>query len=167
MIDIELIKSKVSYDPATGVFTRLVSSTRKDKIGKPAGTIATNGYVYINIGKKLYSAHRLALALTYGKEPSGHVDHINRNRADNRLVNLRECPTKQKGNAQNSSLRSDNTSGFVGVHWFPRTSSWQAYINADGKRKHLGYFKDLEAAKNAYALAKRKQHRFHGDVVYG
>lgn len=167
MIDIDLLKSKLAYDPETGVFTRIASSTRKDKEGTTTGAVGRNGYVYINIGKKLYLAHRLAIAFMFGREPEGHVDHINRDRSDNRSCNLRECPSRHKGNGQNLSVMRSNTSGFTGVHWFPRTSSWQVYINVDGKRKHIGYFKELEDAKQAYATAKQKYHTFHGDVVYG
>ena len=102
---------------------------------------------------------------THGVAPTGDIDHINRNRADNRLENLRECPNKQRDNMQNLGLRSDNVSGATGVHWFKRLNTWQIYINANGKRINLGYCKDLEKAKKIYADAKVKFHTFHGEVA--
>ncbi len=160
------LKEHLAYDPETGIFTRIASS-RTDRIGLPAGTVGRNGYVYINVGGKLYLGHRLAWFFTYGVAPEGHVDHINRDRADNRIANLRECPTKHRGNAQNMGVRPTNTSGFTGVHWFKRIGKWQVYINVNSKRISLGYYADIEDAKGAYAKAKAKYHTFHNEVVYG
>jgi hypothetical protein len=160
------LRKHLAYDPETGVFTR-IASRRTDLVGSQAGTVGKNGYVYINVGGKLYLGHRVAWFFVHGVEPEGHIDHINRDRADNRLANLRDCPTKQRGNGQNTRVRPNNTSGFTGVHWFKRISKWQVYINIDGKRKSLGYYADLEDAKAAYAKAKAKYHTFHNEVVYG
>ena len=160
------LKSIIAYDSNTGEFVRK-TSRRSDKIGQRAGTVGKNGYVYINVGKKIYLAHRLAWLYVYGVDPQGHIDHVNRDRSDNRIANLRECPTKQAGNGQNVTRRKDNSSGFTGVHYFKRTGKWQAYITVEGQRHNLGYFSSAEEAAAAYAIAKAEYHVFHSEVIYG
>jgi hypothetical protein len=70
------------------------------------------------------------------------TDHRNRNGLDNRRVNLREATKAQ--NAMNRRTRSDNTSGYRGVHW--HLGKWQARITLSGKRMSLGHFSDLQEA---------------------
>jgi hypothetical protein len=80
------------------------------------------------------------------------IDHINGDRADNRLCNLREV-TQSLNNA-NSARRRDNTSGFKGVFFCRQKSKWTARIKPPGmKRLHLGFFTDPQDAANAYAKA--------------
>lgn len=81
------------------------------------------------------------------KTPEGvWTDHINENKLDNRRSNLRDCTSAQ--NKANVTRRKDNTSGFKGVAVFRK--KWQAYINKDGKRIHLGHFEKKEDAARAY-----------------
>ena len=72
------------------------------------------------------------------------VDHINRNKLDNRRCNLRICSQHQ--NSMNKSKASNNTSGVSGVCWDKNSNKWAAYININKKRKFLGYFSTLEKA---------------------
>ena len=72
------------------------------------------------------------------------VDHINHNKLDNRKCNLRVCTQSQ--NTMNSSLRSDNTSGYTGVYWYKSRSKWLVRITVNGKCINLGYYDDLEEA---------------------
>lgn len=72
------------------------------------------------------------------------IDHINTCGCDNRKVNLRL--TIPMVNRVNAGLRTSNTSGVTGINWHKDKSKWQTRINTNGKRKHLGYFVDLDEA---------------------
>ena len=79
------------------------------------------------------------------------VDHINHNRLDNRISNLRIC-TRQE-NCMNSGKRY-NSSGVTGVTWAQNRNRWHARIVINGKQKHLGYFKTKEEAIEARRQAE-------------
>lgn len=79
------------------------------------------------------------------------VDHINGNPLDNRLRNLRVCLHAE--NSKNRRRHRDNTSGAKGVHWNSRNRKWQALIQVDGQRIHLGCFNDPAEAAAAYEAA--------------
>ena len=84
------------------------------------------------------------------------VDHVNGNKLDNRRCNLRVCNVAQ--NMKNQSRRSDNTTGFKGVSFDSYRNAYAAYINVDGKRKHLGRFPTAESAAKAYDAAAIQLH---------
>lgn len=148
------LREVLSYDPETGVFTRLVATSNRVAVGSDAGTTRIDGYIQIHIDGRLYSAHRLAWLYMTGEWPSDKVDHINRRKFDNRWGNLREANTSQ--NACNSLVRIDNTSGVRGVSFCKTTNRWRALIVVNGKRRHLGRFDDIGSAAAAYAVAARE-----------
>lgn len=125
--------------------------------GGKAGHLNTYGYRIINIGGKAYFAHRLAWIMTYGYEPE-EIDHINGNKDDNRLCNLRECSRMQ--NVRNVGLRKDNTSGYKGVSFYYPNGKWMSCIAIHGKTMNLGYYVTKEQAFSAYCLAA---YMFHGE----
>ena len=91
----EKLHSILHYDPATGQFTwkwRINGRMRPDPrcLGKIAGTKNKSGYVAIGIDGKLYRAGRLAWLYFYGSWPTNTIDHINHDRTDNRICNLRD-----------------------------------------------------------------------------
>lgn len=88
------------------------------------------------------------------------IDHINGNPLDNRKANLRFASHTQ--NVCNSKIRSDNTSGFKGVHWFPHKNRWVAVICVEGKNRCLGYFREKEDAARAYEQAA---HKYFGEFA--
>jgi hypothetical protein len=149
----EYLRLILHYDQETGIFTWKVGSANQVKVGDVAGCQSGNGYLYISIGSRLHRAHRLAWLYVSGEWPKGQVDHINRNRSDNRISNLREVTNKQNG--QNASKRSDNTSGHPGVCWYKRDSKWQAKITHNQKKIHLGYFSILAEALSARKAAEK------------
>lgn len=163
---VEEIQQTLEYDANTGVVYWRIGNSRR-KAGDLAGTKGANGYIYISYKYKMYLAHRIAWLLYYGQWPSSSVDHINRNKTDNRIVNLRLCPNNQRDNAQNINLLSNNTSGFTGVHFFKRTGRYQAYISVAKKRISLGYFNTAEEAHNAYQNAKSVYHTFNPKNING
>lgn len=148
------IKEVMSYDPDSGLFTRLVSSSNS-AAGKILGSKHSEGYVVINILGANRLAHRLAWLYVHGEMPNGHIDHINGDRSDNRLANLR-CVTNSQNMQNRRSARKSSGTGFLGV-----TKSRYAFttmIRANGKSIHIGSFKTAELAYAAYLDAKRRLH---------
>jgi hypothetical protein len=115
---------------------------------------SSNGYGYQRLslckdGKINHCyVHRL-VAETFMDNPRNlnEVDHINNNRNDNRVINLQWVTRSQ--NLQNTSISKTNTSGVKGVTWVRNRDRWQAQIQIDGIHIHLGYFENLEDARQA------------------
>lgn len=114
--------------------------------------ITSRGYDCFSVRGVRFSAHRAIWLLHFGKMPTGQIDHINGNRTDNRIENLRDVTASQ--NRMNMVLRSDNKSGVVGVH--RRGSGWVATICARGNRQLLGQFRKFDEAVAARKLAERQ-----------
>lgn len=161
----QLCRKLLHYEPETGKLfwlprpREMFSSQRSFKMwhtryaGHEAFT-ADDGRGYRN-GSILYEtllAHRVVWAIVHGAWPDGEIDHINGDRSDNRLENLR--PATAAENQRNQGLPSNNVSGILGVSWNGRRSRWQAKINVGGKTKWLGYFDTLEQAASARAHAE-------------
>lgn len=117
----------------------------------------SNGYWrHTYKGKKQYN-HRVIWWMHYGDIPSGmQVDHINQDRTDNRIENLR-LVTHQENN-RNKGLNKNSTSGYLGVSWSKAYSRWVAHITVDRKSIFLGYFHDIDKA----VLARKA-----ADIEYG
>ena len=120
--------------------------------GKEALTALNNwGYRHGTINGQSMLAHRVIWKMTTGRFPD-QLDHINGDRTDNRLVNLREAtPTL---NSSNRGIRIDNKSGVIGVAWNAGRKCWQASIRMNGKQRHLGLFETKEQAKAARKTAE-------------
>lgn len=132
---------------------------------KPVNTeLTASGYVRVsNKGIGYTMAHRIIWEMTNGEIPDGlFIDHINGNRRDNRIENLRLVT--QKVNSMNSSLRFDNKSGVTGVAIYKRTGKWRASIQSGGKTVHLGFFDDFISACEARIVAEVRlgYHPNHG-----
>jgi hypothetical protein len=140
------LKKLLHYDHQTGIFTWIKPTARRIKAGDVAGSIDHQGYAKIRINNKLYSAHRLAWLYVYGYVPK-IIDHINRNRADNRIENLREVSVNQ--NQWNSNIRKDNKSGIKGVSFNTTKNKWVVQCTKNNKKYHGGYFNNIEEAKIA------------------
>lgn len=152
----EKLKELLHYDPLSGVFTWKQQVNSNALAGSVAGCQSGWGYWRIAICGRQYLAHRLAWLYVHGEMPSGEIDHINRNKTDNRIANLRSV--SRSVNQQNNGLRADNKSGFVGVHWHSSKQRWRAVITLNGKKHRLGNFTTKEAAAEAYAEAKARLH---------
>ncbi len=146
------LRSILHYDPETGIFTR-IRSPHQHRIGKVVGTPDKDGYLQASVKSKLYSLHRLAWLYIYGTRPKNQIDHINRNRTDNRISNLRDVTNQQ--NMCNAGTYNTNTSGRAGVYWDKRDSRWRACIVNKGKYLSLGYFKTFDEAVAARAAAEK------------
>ena len=144
MLTQERLKELLDYDPESGLFIWKVRTSTHVKPGDHTSACSSHGYRVIGINRRLYFAHRLAWMYVYGEWPVTQINHIDRNRANNALANLRLATSAE--NLQNSSRRSDNTSGCKGVHWWSLRGVWTAYINVGGKRTSLGHYPDFFAA---------------------
>lgn len=125
------------------------------RAGDEAGCVAATGYRVVRIDGRLYLAHRLVWLITTGKWPA-EIDHINRNRADNRPENLREVTSAE--NKANTGLSNRNTSGRKGVSWNKTLSKWQATAVIDGRSRYLGLYSDIDQASLAYQAATEHKH---------
>jgi hypothetical protein len=149
----ERLKELVCYHPETGEFT-WAKTRRRCRLGDKAGCRMRNGYIIIRIDDTLHLAHRLAWLYMTGSWPPEQIDHINRNRADNRWENLRAVSNME--NAWNKTAPR-NRSGFTGVR--RENNKWLAEIKVNYKPIRLGLYETPEAAHAAYLEAKRKLHQ--------
>lgn len=168
-----------TYDPETGDIvwkSRCAGMTFGDKTvsvrgarqsnGKCAGRSAlyahNAGYSAVALMGVAFLAHRVAWALHYGEWPKGQIDHINGDRRDNRITNLRVVD--QTGNSRNAARPRTNKTGVIGVFWEERANRWKAYITADKKRVDLGSHNSFEAAVAARKAAESTFgfHQNHG-----
>lgn len=150
----------LDYNPNTGIFVWRVPRRPHIKVGDVAGSKTARRYIDIYVDKKPYKAHRLAWLYMHGKWPDSEIDHINRDRYDNRIANLREVT--RSANMQNT-VRKPNASGFRGVGWHKHQKAWRARISVNGKTKNLGYFSTPEEAAEAYLKASITLHLFKVD----
>ncbi len=150
------LRELLSYDPDTGLFRWKVQTSKRVKVGDIAGTLVKIGYISISIDADMIRAHRLAWLYVHGSWPTGDIDHIDGNRANNRWSNLRDVTRSM--NAQNlKRAHADNAaSGLLGV--YRDKKKWAASLTVNGKRHRLGNFTTPEEAHAAYLKAKRELH---------
>lgn len=154
----ERLRELLHYDPETGLFTWLVHRQR-NRAGTIAGSAHSMGYVEIGVSGSSYLAHRLAWLYVHGAWPVGDIDHINGNRSDNRISNLRDV-TKVVNMQNRRAATTNNISGLMGVskssaklpRWFSRIQ------DNSGKMRYLGTFETPDLAHAAYVNAKREMH---------
>lgn len=154
--DAKLVRELLDYNEQTGEF-RFKSCLHRGKrwnsrwAGKMAGGPHNSGYWSINFKGTKHLAHRLAWLHAYGEWPKKLIDHINLDRRDNRLSNLRLATSVQ--NCSNAKTRTDSTSGFRGVWFRSDRGKWCAQIHHAHRRRHLGTFESHIEAHHAYAKA--------------
>lgn len=150
------LKELFNYDPETGIFTRL-----KEAGGQIAGTVPTClddwGYLRFRVDHKKYRAQRLAWLYVYGVWPTYFIDHINGNTLDNRIANLRDV-TNQANSQNCKGATKISKTGVRGVHFHKPTQKYGAQINVSGKKIWLGTFESLDAASEAYTIARKQYH---------
>ena len=144
----ELIDS-LEYNVDTGIFTWKYNKSSRAMKGSIAGTLCKDGYISININRKIYRAHRLAWLYCFQQWPVTYIDHINGVRNDNRLDNLREANMLE--NSHNSKVHKDSKTGIKGVYYNKLNSNYRAQIYYKGNRISLGSFKTVEEAALAYS----------------
>lgn len=160
MITQNELKELLEYNVDTGIFTWKINKSPM-RSGNIAGSVAKDRYTNIQINKKIYKAHRLAWLYVYGSFPNKCIDHINGNRSDNKISNLREANHSQNG--MNKKMQSNNTSGVRGVYWNRNVKKWHAEVRLKGKRIYLGLFDSLELAELVVSETRLK---YHGQFAY-
>lgn len=156
----EVLDQHFSYDPHTGLFTRISRPCNRVKAGDVATCKSSEGYVHFRVEGTLYRAHRLAWLTMTGEWPETQIDHINGDRADNRFSNLR-LVTNGENQQNRRHARIDNkSSNCMGVGFFRPQGKWRARIQVNKKSVLLGYFDSEAAASNAYQKAKQQLHPF-------
>lgn len=133
--------------------------------GKPALNADKDGYRTGAIFYRNFRAHRVVWLLAYKEWPSQEIDHIDRNRSNNSIGNLRNVSGGE--NRKNMPVSTANTSGVVGVSWSRGMRKWVSRIKVARKVIHLGYFSDKAEASLARAAAEAKYgfHENHGRAV--
>lgn len=146
------------YCSVSGVFTRKSTSRKSLFSGEIAGCVhRSDGYVHIKINGAAYMAHRLAWLYVNGVWPEGHIDHIDGEKTNNAILNLRDV--SRSINLQNQKrAHVGKKSGLpLGVH-FSRGGRFMAQIRINGKNKSFGTFDTPEIAHEAYLKAKESHH---------
>ncbi|ATR82752.1 Fis family transcriptional regulator [Pseudomonas sp. HLS-6] len=153
MIQLEELDRLFTYEPDTGNLIWRISTSSRAIAGSIAGSLKPSGYRVVCIEGVFYRCHRIAFAMHNRRWPEGEIDHLNRNRDDNRAVNLRDCNRTE--NSVNRGVHSNNRSGFKGVAFDRRRELWMASIKVSGKTIFLGRHKTPEAAHEAYQKARQ------------
>lgn len=169
----ERVRALLHYSPETGVFTwrdrdltefsslRAAMAFRARKVGVVAGCVSKiSGYREIKLDGATYKAHRLAWLHVNGELPSLDLDHINGDRDDNRMSNLRVA--SRVDNGRNKKRPTTNTSGAIGVRWHAQLGKWIAQIKLLGRSHHLGLFDIFDDAVAARKKADA-EHGFHAN----
>ena len=152
MRNYDALLKELDYNPKTGLVCWR-TPRRGRKLGWWAGSLSGRKNYDIRFDGKNYKVHRVAFYAMHGWLPD-EVDHIDRNPANNKGHNLRAATRAQ--NCRNLTTRSDNSSGYAGVSHDKSRDMWAAYINIDGKRRHLGRFTELSDAITARKKAELK-----------
>ena len=175
-VNAETVRDLLDYNPETGVFVWKVRDRKYCETdhgwkivngrdaGETAGSLNDDGYRYIKIFDKRYKAHRLAWLYVYGEWPKNQIDHINNQRDDNRIENLRDVIQSQ--NSMNATIQSGRTSQYKGVSWHKKTNKWRTQITINGKCKHLGYFVSEEEAARAYDRAALELYGIYANLNF-
>lgn len=163
MVTQELLHKLFRYEPETGNFIRLVATSNSIHIGDVAGCLS-GGYITISVLNRKRMAHRLVWIYMYGKYPPECIDHINGDRADNRLVNLREA-TYQENN-RNMGIKPRNKCGYKGVYFNKSLNKFIAQCTIKSGVKYLGCYKTAEEASVVYeAFSKLHFKEFYREPI--
>lgn len=157
------IKEVLDYNPLTGEF-RWRKTVSRTRAGSVAGKPTKNGYRVIGIGRRHFLSHRLAWLYVHGKWPREQIDHINGNRSDNRIENLREASHSENCQHLRAARRDNKSCGLLGATWCKRDKRWLAGITVNNKRKYIGSFGSAQEAHHAYLAAKAKLHPFSAEA---
>jgi hypothetical protein len=156
-VSVERLAEVFRYDPGTGELRWNMHRSQRFKPGDLAGARTAAGYREVMIDRSHCKVHRVAWALTYGEWPQWPVDHIDGNRSNNAICNLREIT--ESGNSHNVHVpRAHNKTGYLGVWQVAKNQRFVAEIRSNGVKHHIGYFDTAEEAHAAY-LKKKKELR--------
>lgn len=139
------------YEPETGVVRWARNRKGGPRAGDIAGNVRKDGYLGIGLCMKDYLLHRVIWLMVHGVWPEHFIDHINCNKSDNRLCNLREATKSENG--RNRGPQRNNKSGFKGVCFDQHKGKWLATIKTPDKQHRLGHYRNVKDAAAAYVKA--------------
>lgn len=165
----EALRQLLRYEPETGKLywkERPVEMLPSERAGKSWNTRFAGKEAFTAIGNHRYRvgrvnykellAHRVVWAIHYGEWPEDQIDHVDNDRLNNRIGNLREATSFE--NMRNRGAQNNNSSGHKGVHWNSGAKAFCAQICFEGRRVYLGLFSTAEDAHAAYCEAAKKYH---------
>lgn len=153
----EIVKSKVSYNPDTGEFSRIAYVRNQMKGNSKVGFIDPLGYYYTKLNNIKIGLHRLAFLYMEGYLPD-MVDHIDGNPSNNKWDNLRVCTATQ--NQYNTKINSNNTTGVKGVSYRKgHAKPYVARITVNKVRLNIGKYETLKEAKQALEYRRDLYHK--------
>ena len=153
MVTKELLHELFEYRNGA-LFWKKVHKFQPYLLGKEAGCM-DKSYKRINLNNKLYGLHQIIFLYHYGYIPT-NVDHIDGNKLNNFIENLREATHSQ--NQHNKKASKTNTSGFKNVTWCKTKNQWKVHLMVNKKMNNIGYFEDIELADLAAIEAREKYH---------
>lgn len=156
-LTLELLNELFYY--SDGSLYRKKTTQKNVQIHKKVGTVNTAGYVVVNLHNKVYLVHRLIYWMQHKYLPK-YIDHIDGNRTNNQLNNLRAATNQE--NICNSKLRKNSASGIKNVRFDSKLKKWVVRFTVHYKPIHIGVYKDLDDAINA---AKDARIRLHKDFA--
>ena len=156
----ELVNQHFEYRDGKLYWKKVANGNKQYLVGQEAGSMHQTGYRHVSWMGKIHKVHRLIFLLEHGYLPQ-EVDHINMNRADNRIENLRGANRSE--NQCNRKALANNTSGYPGVSWHKKSKAWLVRVMKHGKTHLVGYFKDLELAG---LVAEEARAKYHGEYAY-
>jgi len=163
MIDVQEYHRLFRYDHVTGKLFNRIARASRSPAGREAGSPTPDGYRTVMAMGARALTHRIVWEMFRGAVRDRlEIDHINGDKSDNRLANLRVVDRRE--NSRNKSINKNNTSGALGVSWHSQNQKWRAYIMVDFKQVSLGLFTELSAAVKARKRAEVKYgfHSNHG-----
>lgn len=154
----EILREWIDYDPETGAMRwRKKPAHGGVKQGDKAGRVNEKGYVRICLLGHFYVAHRLVWLHATGRWPEHQIDHINGQKTDNRLANLRDVSASMNCQNRRAPAKAGKKEP-LGVCWNKKERKFQASIYVDGRLRHLGLHETADAAHAVYVAAKREHH---------
>ena len=134
-------------------------TNNKIRADRRAGNIIDTGYVRVGLLGTTFRIHRLIYLMFHGHLPK-ILDHINGNKLDNRIENLR--PATYSQNCSNSVKQKRNTSGIKNIYWSKKMRKWTVIIGSDKKLKYFGSYASIEEAAE---VAKQKRTELHKEFA--
>jgi len=150
-------KIREYFDYSDGVLYWKTKTAHCVKVGQPAGTLdKRTGYHRVRVDSKFQKTHRVIFLYHHGYLPD-FVDHIDGNKTNNKIENLRGATFSQ--NCMNQKISTRNTSGTKGVMWHKRDKKWVVQLRVNSKCHSFGYFDDKELAELVAIEATNKLHK--------
>lgn len=155
----ERARELLSYDPQSGLLTWRISRGNCFKAGDVAGPPGSmrQGYLRVYLDGRSYSVHRVIWLYVHRVHPSGEIDHIDGDRLNNKISNLRDV-TRTKNQENLKHAHKDNSTGHLGVSYNKKNQKFTAHITILGRQNYLGSFQSAGDAHEAYLSKKRKHH---------